>query len=112
MIGVVGIVPYVYPFSLYPYFRGQTTGTTSAKIGLFWATDPSYHGKGFATEAASAVINYLFTQQRLDCVIATTEYENLASQAVMHKLGMKVERNPNDGPPWAQILGILENPNA
>lgn len=110
LIGLIGVVPYIFPFGQFPYF-GSTDGLNSAKIGLFWATDPRQHGHGYATEAARAVIEYLFTQERLDQIIATTEYDNPASQAVMRKLGMTVQRNPFDGPPWAQVLGILENPN-
>ncbi len=109
LVGLIGVVPYIYPFGQFPYFGG-TNSLFSAKIGLFWATDPQNHGKGYATEATRAVIDYLFTEEHLDQIIATTEYDNLASQAVMRKLGMVIERNPFDGPPWAQILGILENP--
>lgn len=38
-----------------------------------------------------------------------TEYDNLASQAVMRKLGMRLERNPLLEPRWLQVVGILEN---
>ncbi len=30
--------------------------------------------------------------------------------AVMQRLGMTVQRNPDPGPPWFQVVGILENP--
>ncbi len=36
-------------------------------------------------------------------------YEQLAkSMGVMRKLGMRIERNPLAGPPWLQVVGILE----
>jgi RimJ/RimL family protein N-acetyltransferase len=46
----------------------------------------------------------------LATVIATTRYDNLASQRVMERLGMRVERNPHPEPPWFQVVGTLDNP--
>ncbi len=42
-------------------------------------------------------------------MIATTEFNNVASQAVMRKLGMRLERNEYNQPPWLQVVGVLEN---
>jgi len=36
-----------------------------------------------------------------------TEYDNLASQGVMRRLGMKLEKTPFPDPPWLQVVGIL-----
>jgi RimJ/RimL family protein N-acetyltransferase len=41
-------------------------------------------------------------------IIATTEYDNLPSQAVMRKLGMALHRNQRPDPPWLQMVGLLE----
>ena len=79
-------------------------------MGLFWGTAPTHQGNGYATEAAQALIDYLFTHERLARIVANTEYDNLASQAVMKKLGMTLDRNPQADPPWLQIMGVLENP--
>jgi hypothetical protein len=43
-------------------------------------------------------------------VVATTAYVNEASQRVMARLGMRVERNPCPDPPWFQVVGTLDNP--
>jgi RimJ/RimL family protein N-acetyltransferase len=111
LIGSVGIVPYMSLFGIYPFFGGRPDSLATAEVGLFWATSTPHRGNGYAAEAARAVIHYLFTHENLGRIIATTEYDNLASQAVMRKLGMTVERNPFNVPPWAQVLGILENTN-
>jgi ribosomal-protein-alanine N-acetyltransferase len=50
-----------------------------------------------------------FKQLQLRGIIPTTEYSNVASQAVMQKVGMTIARNPLPKPPWLQIVGILEN---
>jgi RimJ/RimL family protein N-acetyltransferase len=45
-------------------------------------------------------------------IVATTHDDNDASIRVMRKLGMLIERNPYPDPPWLQVVGVLENPQA
>jgi hypothetical protein len=47
-------------------------------------------------------------QFHLGRVVATTEFTNVRSQAVMRKLGMRILRNPEPEPPWFQTVGVLE----
>ncbi len=51
-----------------------------------------------------------FQHLNLKRVIATTDYYNQASIGVMHKLGMRIERNPLPEPRWMQVVGVIENP--
>ena len=83
----------------------------TAEVGLLWLIEPAHQGQGYASEAAQTLIDYAFGTMRLLRLIATTEYDNLASQAVMRKLGMTIERNPFPDPPWLQVVGILPNPH-
>lgn len=55
------------------------------------------------------MIMHSFKQMGLKRIVATTEYENIASQGVMQKIGMKITHNPLPDPPWLQVAGILEN---
>jgi len=80
-------------------------------IGFFYAISPSHPRRGYASEAAQALVNYAFQKLHLKHIIATTDYDNLASLGVMRKLGMRVEKNPRSDPPWLQAVGILENKN-
>jgi [ribosomal protein S5]-alanine N-acetyltransferase len=82
----------------------------TTEMGLFWSIDPAQQGQGYATEAGRALIDHAFDQMHLKRIIATTEYDNHASQAVMRKLGMRLERNPQPTPPWLQIVGVLDHP--
>lgn len=107
-LGLVGVVPCLAPFGQLPGFGGQDGARASAEVGLFWALNPQAQGQGFATEAAGAVVAYLFDVFRLGRVVATTERENLASQAVMRRLGMRLEENPFSEPPWLEVVGVLE----
>lgn len=68
----------------HPWFAERTY-----EIG--WVFHPAYHGRGYATEAARAVLAYGFESLRLHRIIATCQPENVASYRVMEKLGMRQE---------------------
>jgi ribosomal-protein-alanine N-acetyltransferase len=111
LIGAVGYVPCLDRFEQLPSFGAgsQALGYATPEFGLFWAIDPKYQCRGYATEAARAMIEHAFAELRLKRIIATTEYDNHASQVVMRKLGMRLERNPLPEPPWLHVVGLLEN---
>jgi [ribosomal protein S5]-alanine N-acetyltransferase len=108
LVGSVGLAPCLAPFGRLPSFDG-TRGRT-AEVGLFWALFPAHQGKGYATEAARAMVAYAFAELDLARIVATTEHDNLRSIAVMRRLGMTIERNPVAEPPWFQTVGVLANP--
>ncbi len=110
LIGVGGLVPCVDVYEQMPYFGNQQNALATAEVGLMWAISPQHQGKGYATELAQALIRYAFQGMRLKRVIATTTYENLASQGVMRKVGMTIEQNPYPEPAWLQVVGFLPNP--
>ena len=114
LIGVAGYVPLLGVFDQLPALRAPgaagPSGCATPEVGLFWAIDPAHQRQGYATEAARALVGHAFSHLRLRRIVATTEYDNLASQAVMRKLGMSLERNPQADPLWLQIVGVLENP--
>lgn len=56
-----------------------------------WVFHPRYHGQGYATEAAAALLRYGFESLGVHRVIATCQPENVASWRVMEKLGMQRE---------------------
>lgn len=68
----------------HPWFAPQTF-----EIG--WVFHPGYHCRGYATEAACALLEYAFTTQKLHRVIATCQPENTASYRVMENIGMRRE---------------------
>jgi RimJ/RimL family protein N-acetyltransferase len=57
-------------------------------IELGWRFKQVSWGKGVATEAASAVVSFLATQEQVNSVSAIAVEENLGSIKVMKKLGM------------------------
>jgi RimJ/RimL family protein N-acetyltransferase len=60
-----------------------------AEIG-YW-TAKSYWGRGFCTEAATAVLEYGFTALSLNRIQASVLPRNPASRRVLEKLGMQCE---------------------
>jgi RimJ/RimL family protein N-acetyltransferase len=60
-----------------------------AEIGFTLAT--AYQGKGFATEAVSAVLDRLFRLQGLHRVMGECDARNTASAALMERLGFTRE---------------------
>jgi ribosomal-protein-alanine N-acetyltransferase len=108
LIGAVGFAPCLAPFGRLRSFGGAPHRTP--EVGLFWALFPDYWGKGYATEAARAMVSYAFGQLDLARIVATTENDNTRSIAVMRRLGMTIERNPSAEPRWFQTVGVLANP--
>ena len=53
--------------------------------------DPRHGGKGFATEAAYALVDWAFTAADIHRVIGRTEARNAGSVRVLEKLGMRRE---------------------
>ncbi len=114
LIGAVGYVPMLDAYEQIPELRSdfRSNGYNTTEFGLFWAIEPTQQRRGYATEAARAMIEHAFRHLRLKRILATTEHSNLASQRVMQKVGMKLARNPFPEPRWLQVVGILENPGA
>jgi RimJ/RimL family protein N-acetyltransferase len=117
VIGAVGLVPSFGPFEKLPWFAsrlqsGPATGLFTPEVGLFWAITTAHRRHRYATEAARAMTDYAFGMMRAARIVATTEHDNAASIAVMRRLGMTVERNPDAEPAWFQTVGMIENPAA
>jgi [ribosomal protein S5]-alanine N-acetyltransferase len=114
LAGLAGLVPAYVPFDQLrePGTPAETVAPAwhRPELGLFYEIDPDQRGRGYATEAAEALVRYAFDDMRCARVVATTEHTNLASQAVMRKLGMRILENPLPEPPWLQAVGVIENP--
>lgn len=56
-----------------------------------WMLNKTYHGKGYAYEAAQAFFEYLFHEKGARRIYAYTEDYNVSSQKLCEKLGMRRE---------------------
>ena len=109
-IGSVGLVPSTIPWGVFePVPPSDPDPLISPEFGLYWAILPEHQRKGYAAEAARAMIDFIFNTMHARRVVATTEFDNPASMGVMQKLGMTVLRNPTGKPFWCEVVGVLDN---
>jgi len=64
-------------------------GNHTFEIG--WVSNPKYYNKGYATEAAYALLKHGFENLNLHRIIATCQPENPPSYRIMEKIGMRRE---------------------
>lgn len=85
-----------------PGAKGTSTGVVG-EVTLWWRSveyrqgeigyilHPDHHGRGLATEAASAMLDLAFGELGLHRVYGRTDARNTASAALMRRLGMRQE---------------------
>ena len=54
-----------------------------------WYIDPKYNGNGYGTEAAKAMVDYMFTECEINGIRTGAAIENPASWKIMEKLGFE-----------------------
>jgi RimJ/RimL family protein N-acetyltransferase len=80
------------------------------EVEIGWRLRPEYWGRGLATEAATAVMEYGFRRWGFPRLIAVAQPANAASIRVMEKLGMEFERSfLHDG--FEVVRYARSNPN-
>jgi RimJ/RimL family protein N-acetyltransferase len=100
--------------------REQARGT-QAELG--WVFDPAQIGRGYATEAARALLRLSFEELELRRVVATCFADNEASWRLMERLGMRREQHGReqflhrsgrwlDGYTYALLRGEFIRPSA
>jgi RimJ/RimL family protein N-acetyltransferase len=81
------------------------------EVELAWFIHPDHWNRGYATELAQEAVRVAFEVLELDDLVAMTTPANVASQAVMGKLGMTFEREiQHAGLP--HVLHRLRRPGA
>jgi len=69
-----------------------------AKIGdLGFQFHPDYHGQGYATEAAQALIQHAFLSWNLTHITASCDARNLRSRQLIERLGMSLQPSEESG---------------
>lgn len=70
-------------------FKIEEHDERQAEIG--YTLSRAYQGRGIASEAVSCVLDYAFVTRALHRVIAITDCENVASIALLERLGLRRE---------------------
>jgi len=73
---------------------------------------PEYHGKGFATEAIKAIIEFGFKEMNLHSIEAVIDPRNIASEKVLQKCGFLkeahlIENEYYEGKFWDSVIYSL-----
>ena len=76
---------------------GLVKRDTLAHFDLGFAVLPAYVRKGYAFEAASAVLDYGKKTLALETILAFTTVENIKSQQLLEKLGMQFKERTKVG---------------
>jgi len=71
------------------YFALKSTASAGGEIG--WTLHPDHFGRGYMTEAASALLAIVFGEIGLHRVQAVLDPRNTASAALCRRLGMRAE---------------------
>ena len=94
-------------------FCYESIANDTTEIG--WRLGLEHHGKGYATEAAKAVLTFIKTEIKPHKVVAYCVAENTGSSNIMKKLGMQHEATLREfsklGGNWFDeaIYGIILN---
>ena len=87
--------PWIHGFSVVHRETGAVVGTCGYKgpptaagaVEIAYGIDPEHQGKGYATEAAAALVAYAFAAANVRVVVAHTLPESQASQRILTKCG-------------------------
>lgn len=70
-------------------FEGRYKYGDKSYATLGWIINKTYRGQGYASEAASGILDFAFKNLGIDKVYAQCDIQNPASFGVMRKIGMK-----------------------
>jgi RimJ/RimL family protein N-acetyltransferase len=76
-------IGYVWHFNMFNSYMSM--------LELGYGLVPSERGKGYSTEAAQLMVDYLFLSKDIVRIFATTHPKNVISQKILEKVGFKRE---------------------
>jgi RimJ/RimL family protein N-acetyltransferase len=106
-----GIDPWTLGFALVDRATCTPVGTCGYKgppdadgiVEIAYGVAPAHQGKGYATEAAEALVAYAFGSSQVRLVLAHTRSQTGASAHVLTRCGFRCVGeviDPEDGPVW------------
>ena len=72
-----------------------------------WYMDPAYQGKGYATEAAKAMIDYMLKEVEINGISSGAVKDNIGSCRIFEKLGFNKIGEIEEESPYTFYDGIL-----
>lgn len=84
----------------------ENPACSTPEVELFYKLGREYWGKGYATEAARAIVDFSFNTLKLKRLVSHAKGDNARSVALMQRIGMRIENDPLHP---GEINGILSN---
>jgi RimJ/RimL family protein N-acetyltransferase len=81
------------------------TPSTDGEVEIGYGLSAAYRGRGLATHAVGALVEWLRTQQTVLRVVAQTDSDNTPSRRVLERLGFTVTGEDRDGVWYALDVG-------
>ncbi len=101
---------YLKETNCYLGFSGLRYSSETDEIDIGFRFMQKFWGMGFATESAIAALELAFTRYNAQKVVARAMQDNLASHAVIKKLGMTYQSSfQEDGKLWSKYQFLKEN---
>lgn len=111
LAGATGNDPWVHGFSMVHRDSGAVVGSAGFKgppgeagvVEIAYAVEPEHQGRGFATEAAQALVGYALSSERVRTVRAHTLPQANASTRILTRCGFQhvgEVMDPEDGLVW------------
>lgn len=72
-----------------------------------WYINPVYQGKGYATEAAKAMIDFMFKEVEINKIVSSAVKDNIASCRIFEKLGFDNTGEVIEDSPYTFYDGLL-----
>ena len=85
----------------------QESGKDITIRDVGWYMNPIYQGKGYATEAAKAMIDYMFKEVEINGISSTAVKDNIASCRIFEKLGFTKVGEEIKESPYTFYNGLL-----
>ena len=89
----------------YPESVNPEENSVADTVSPCWMLHKDYQGKGYAYEAAHAFFQYLFCEKGVRRIYAYTEDDNLSSQRLCERLGMRREGL------FVEFVSFVKNPD-
>ncbi len=85
----------------------QESGENITIRDVGWFINPIYQGKGYATESAHAMINYMFKEVKILKISSIAVKDNISSCRIFEKLGFNKTGEVIDESPYTFYDGLL-----
>ena len=122
LIGICGFLPSLWSSHTQDLFGPEIFGKSgntpketyaSSELEIGYALSSVFQGKGYATEAVKAIVDYAFVELKVERIFAGTNRSNKGSMNLMKRIGMRVSGNPEhpemDWPNGPGVAGVIEN---